>query len=208
MRFFTLIKVLIATLLFLAYPYLVYQGMGSGLVWLAPLLISILYAYQASQTQNAKKKLLKLLLALALLIGAFFLQSVTAKLMPIIIQLLMMFFFGRTLFTGSPLIERFVRYDYPDLPNEVVIYARQLTWLWTGFFAFNALMCAVLALFASDYWWAIYNGVMIYSLTFLLMVGEYIYRHFRFPGWEIPSPMATARNIIINSRSIWKDAHN
>lgn len=208
MKLSALLRVSILIILFLAYPYLVYKGMGIGFVWLAPMLVSLFYVYQAFHTNNRNKKLLKLLLALILLLGAFFLQAVTAKLMPIIIQLLMMYFFGRTLFKGAPIIERFVRYDYPDLPKEVIIYARQLTWLWTGFFAFNTLMCVFLALFSSDYWWAIYNGVMIYTFIFLLIVGEYIYRHFRFPGWEMPSPLATARNIIINSRDIWKEMHD
>jgi len=198
---------ILLTLIFLVYPYLVYRGMQQGVVWFAPTLIAGFYINDAMKTQHKQRRMMKLLIALVLLTGAVFWQALTAKLLPIFIQLTLMHFFGTTLFKGPSLIERFVRMEFADFPPEIVTYCWQLTLLWTGFFAFNALVCAGLALWGSDVWWAFYNGVMIFVLTGVLMVGEYIWRHFRFPELDIPSPKSSVRNMIVNGRAIWKEVH-
>jgi uncharacterized membrane protein len=195
------------TLLFLAYPYLAYLGMQHGIVWFAPMLISFVYLNQAFKASRLRIKLIKLGISLGLIIGAIFFQALTAKLLPILIQLMLMHFFGRTLVHGPTLIERFVRMEFPQFPPGIVEYCRQLTWVWTGFFAFNALMCAALAIWASDSVWALYNGVFIYVLTGLVMVGEYIWRHFHFPQLDIPAPKTSVRNLINHGRIIWKDVN-
>ncbi len=196
------------TIFFLGYPYLVYLGMESGVVWFAPLFISSVYLYQGIKAQDNRGRISKIAIALVLLVGAVFFQSITAKLLPFVIQLMLMHFFGRTLFNGPTLVERFVRMEFPELPPGITEYCRQLTWLWTGFFAFNAVMCVILAFWAPNSWWAIYNGILIFVLTGLLMVGEYIWRHFKFPDLEIPSPRSSAKNMIVNGRKIWFDVQN
>ncbi|MGR8935262.1 MAG: hypothetical protein ACU837_12845 [Gammaproteobacteria bacterium] len=204
---FGILRSVLATLLFVAYPYLVYKGMQSGIIWTAPALIAALYIDQARRAATLPRKVQKLLPALLLITGALFFQDVTAKLVPVLIQLLLLHFFAATLRNGPPLIERFVRLEFPDFPPKIVTYCRQLTILWSAFFAFNAVMCALLALFAPDAWWAFYNGVMIYALTAALMIGEYVWRHFRFPELDIPSPQATVKSLIGNSRKIWQDVY-
>ena len=204
---FAVIQSAVFTSVFLAYPYLVYLGLEKGVVWFAPAMISGFYIFQAFTTQNQSVKLKKLGIALVLLSGAVFLQALTAKLLPIFIQLTLMHFFGSTLIKGPTLVERFVRLEFPEFPPGIVEYCRQLTVMWTGFFAFNALVCAGLAYWAPASWWAIYNGVMIFVLTGILMVGEYIWRHFKFPDLDIPSAKSTARNMIVNGRKIWMDVH-
>lgn len=199
---------IIGSAFFLGYPYLVYQGMEKGVVWFAPSIILGVYLYQGIKTQNTRSRIYKFAIAGVLLAGTIFFQSLTAKLLPFFIQLMLMHFFGHTLFNGPPLIERFVRMEFPELPPGIAQYCRQLTWLWTGFFAFNAIMCLILAFWAPDSWWAIYNGVLIFVLTALLMVGEYIWRHFKFPDLDIPSPKSSAKNMIVNGRKIWLDVHN
>lgn len=196
-----------ATLLFLVYPYLAYIGMQNDIVWFAPLLVSAMYLNQALKAQSSRIKLMKLGIAVVMILGALFLQALTAKLLPIFIQLMLMHFFGRTLIDGPTLIERFVRLEFAEFPAEIVDYCRQLTWVWTIFFAFNAIVCAILAVWGTDLWWAIYNGVIIYLLTGLLMVGEYIWRHFRFPHLDIPAPTHSVRNLINNGRIIWEDVN-
>ena len=202
-----IIKSIVATCLFLAYPYLVYRGIESGMVWLAPAIFSGIYLLQAFTARNMKIRIYKGLIAIALLLGAYYLQTITAKVIPVLIQLMLMFFFGRTLLKGKgpSLIESFVRLEFPDFPPGVSEYCRQLTILWTGFFAFNAIMCVGLAIWGSSIWWTLYNGVFIYLMIGILMIGEYIYRHFRFPGLGIPDPQATIRTMIVNGRKIWLD---
>ncbi len=201
------IKSIVVTCLFLGYPYLVYKGIESGMVWLAPAIFSGILLMQSFATANVKIKVFKVFIAIGLLLGTYYLQTVTAKVLPVLIQLLLMSFFGRTLLRGKgpTFIESFVRLEFPELPIEIIHYCRQLTILWTGFFGFNAIMCVGLAIWGNDTWWALYNGVFIYLMIALLTTAEYIYRHFRFPGLTIPDPKSTIKAMVINGRKIWMD---
>lgn len=202
-----IVKSISATCLFLAYPYLVYRGMESGMVGLAPAIFSGIYLFQAFAARAVKIKIYKALIAIALLLGAYYLQTITAKVLPVLIQLLLMYFFGRTLLKGKgpSFIESFVRLEFPEFPPGISEYCRQLTILWTVFFAFNAIMCVVLAIWGTDFWWTLYNGVLIYLMIGVLVIGEYIYRHFRFPYLGIPDPQSTIKTMIVNGRKIWMD---
>ncbi|MGR8997544.1 MAG: hypothetical protein ACU88J_00655 [Gammaproteobacteria bacterium] len=202
-----IVKSIIVTCLFLTYPYLVYRGMESGMVGLAPAIFSGIYLFQAFAARKVKIKIYKALIAIALLLGAYYLQTITAKVLPVLIQLLLMYFFGRTLLKGKgpSFIESFVRLEFPEFPPGISEYCRQLTILWTGFFAFNAIMCVVLAIWGTDFWWTLYNGVLIYLMIGVLVIGEYIYRHFRFPYLGIPDPQSTIKTMIVNGRKIWMD---
>jgi uncharacterized membrane protein len=196
-----------ATVLVLLYPYLVYRGIQAGTVWLAPSLMIAYLGYQAFVEPRPSIKVKKGAMALMLAVGILFFQTFIAKMLPTLIQLLLMVFFGKTLRQGPPLIERFVRLDFPELSPDLIHYARQLTILWTCFFAANALICTILAVFAPASWWAIYTGVMLLALTTLLMAGEYIYRHYRFPHLEIPDIKTTIYRMVLNSRQIWRDLY-
>jgi uncharacterized membrane protein len=203
------IKSIIVTCLFLAYPYLVYRGIESGMVWLAPAIFSGIYLLRAFAARNVKIRIYKALLSIALLLGAYYVQTITAKVLPVLIQLMLMYFFGRTLLKGKgpSFIESFVRLEFPEFQPGISEYCRQLTVIWTGFFAFNAVMCVALAIWSTDFWWTLYNGVFIYLMIGVLMIGEYIYRHFRFPelSMGIPDPQSTIKTMIVNGRKIWMD---
>jgi uncharacterized membrane protein len=202
-----IIKSMAAVCLFLAYPYLVYRGMESGMVGLAPAVFAGIYLFQAFTATKLKVRTYKILIAIVLLLGAYYIQSITAKVLPVLIQLMLLYFFGRTLLKGKgpSLIESFVRLEFPEFPPGISEYCRQLTVLWTGFFAFNAITCVLLAIWGSDFWWTLYNGIVIYLMIGLLVTGEYIYRHFRFPGLGIPDPQSTIKSLIVNGRRIWMD---
>ena len=203
------IKSIIVTCLFLAYPYLVYRGIESGMVWLAPAIFSGFYLLRAFAARTVKIRIYKVLISIALLLGAYYVQTVTAKILPVLIQLMLMYFFGRTLLKGKgpSFIESFVRLEFPEFQPGISEYCRQLTIIWTGFFAFNAVMCVALAIWSTDFWWTLYNGVFIYLMIGVLMIGEYIYRHFRFPelSMGIPDPQSTIKTMIVNGRKIWMD---
>ncbi|GAB4268469.1 MAG: hypothetical protein Kow0065_18840 [Methylomicrobium sp.] len=207
---FTIVKSIVSTTLFIAYPYLIYEGIEQGMVWLAPAIFSGLYLLRALAAKRLTTRLYQGSIALTLLLGAFYLQTITAKVLPVLIQLMLMVFFGKTLLKnrGPSLIERFVRLEFPEFPPGISEYCRQLTILWTGFFAFNALACIALAFWGSDFLWALYNGALIYLMIGLLMIGEYIYRHFRFPELAIPDPKSTIKTMIVNGRKIWMDVQD
>ena len=196
--------------LFIFYPYLVYLGIKEGMVWFAPLVIASVYLVQGIKAKKTAIRLNKLAVVLFIFLGTYFFQEEVAKFMPVFIQLSLMVFFGKTLWKGPPLIERFVQFEFPEIPPVIVRYCRHLTIMWTSFFAFNVLACIVLALFAPVEWWALYTGVMIFLLSGLLMILEYIWRHFYFnlidlPNKEIPSVKDSIKNMAIHGKKIWFD---
>jgi hypothetical protein len=52
--------------------------------------------------------------------------------------------------------------------------------VWCTFFTFNGLVAAALALWATLYWWTLYNGLIAYILMGMLFAAEYIPRKLRF----------------------------
>jgi uncharacterized membrane protein len=202
-----IIRQIIVSGFFILYPYLVFRGMQEGIVWFAPMVVASLYFFQALKESSIQAKIKKLLVVMVILLGITFFQAQTAKLLPTLIQLFLMYFFFKTLIKGPPLIERFVRLEFSELPAEIVQYCRQLTVIWVVFFAFNALVCSLLAIWGDPSWWAIYSGVIIFALTVVLMIGEYIWRHYRFPDMEIPDIKTSAKNLAVNARQIWLDLY-
>jgi len=207
-----ILRGIITSTFFLLYPYLVYRGVQEGIVWFAPAIIASIYLHQAIKTSRRRVMFAKLDVVLLLLIGGIFYQDLIAKIIPIFIQLSLMSFFGKTLLKGKgpSLVERFASYDFPDIPPIISQYCRYLTIMWTSFFAFNITACIVLAIFAPVSWWALYTGVMIFALSGVLMVGEYIWRHFYFrtlelPDEPIPGVKDSMRSMIVNGRTIWLD---
>lgn len=208
----TALRSIVTSILFLLYPYLVYRGVQEGVVWFAPAVIATVYLYQAVRARTKRVRIQKTGIVITLFLGAIFFQDVMAKLIPIIIQLSLMLFFGKTLLRdkGPSLVERFAQLEFPVMPPVLSRYCRHLTIMWTGFFAFNVVACILLALFAPVEWWAIFTGVLIFMLTAVLMVAEYIWRFFLFrriklPAAEIPSIKESAKAMIVNGRKIWLD---
>ena len=208
----TVLRSIISTIVFLLYPYLVYKGVKEGVVWFAPAIIASIYFYQAVKARTRRVRLQKLGIVTILFLGAAFYQDIMAKLIPIFIQLSLMLFFGKTLLKdkGPSLIERFAQLEFPNVPPVLSRYCRHLTIMWTGFFAFNVLACAILAISAPVEWWAIYTGVLIFVLTALIMIAEYIWRFFLFrridlPAEQIPGVRESAKTMLVNGRKIWLD---
>jgi uncharacterized membrane protein len=180
--------------------------------WLAPVVFSGICLYRAWRSQQFSSQVSNALFAIALLLGAYAAQTITAKILPVLVQLMLMVFFGRTLLKdkGPPFIESVVRLQFPESPPAVSLYCRQLTLIWTAFFAGSALVCTVLAIWGSGYWWALYNGLVIYVMMGVLGIGEYVYRRIRFADLNvlhqgIPDPIATVKAMIINGRKVFME---
>jgi uncharacterized membrane protein len=204
------LKAIVFIGLFLTYPYLVYRGIDNGMSWLSPVIVSGIFIQRALVSKRIDSRILDTLLAISLLLGAYYLQTITAKILPVLVQLTLMVFFGRTLLKdkGPPVIERIVRLQFPETPASLSHYCWQLTLVWTAFFAFNALMCATLAVWGSGYWWALYNGIAIYVIMGVLVMGEYVYRRIHYADLSIlhqgiPDPKATVKAMFINGRKVF-----
>lgn len=98
------------------------------------------------------------------------------RLVPVFINLGLLYAFGRTLFGGPTIIERFALLQHPSLSAEQVRHCRAATAVWCAFFAANAAICAVLAWSAPLSIWTLYTGVVAYLLMGLLFAVEWLLR--------------------------------
>jgi len=187
--------------LIIAYPLLVYWAVTNGVSWVVPLIIAVVCLQRFYRSGYSAWKFL--LFALLLLLGAIFFQTLSAKVIPVFIYTALFFIFYKSLQTKASLIERFARLDFPELPPKIPEYCRQVTWVWTCFFALNIFICSALALWATDALWAWYVGAISYFLLGSLMMGEYIFRRLRFPWLEVPPFKASMMNMIKNGHTVW-----
>ncbi len=109
---------------------------------------------------------------------------------PLAINLLLVWFFGRTLVPGrEPLVTAIARFVRGRLDPEVARYTRHVTWAWCGFFAANAVVSAALAALAPLAAWSLYTNVLATPLFVLAFAAEYAYRRRRFPALEHVPPL-------------------
>jgi uncharacterized membrane protein len=119
----------------------------------------------------------------------------------------MAYFFYRTLRPGSePLITRVARLEHPEVPPDVSRYTRTLTWTWSLCFTLLFTIALVLApVLALDAWSRWVHGLG-YFLPGALFLGEYAYRHFRFPDRQHRSLLVLIPNIVAVSKAAARSA--
>lgn len=113
---------------------------------------------------------------------------------PLVFNLSLAALFAVSLKPGRvPLIERFMRRQRGtnDLPAALVVFARQLTWVWIGFFVSMAAVALALALFASLEAWSLFANIVNYLLVVALFFLQFAYGHWRLrhygisPAWNV-----------------------
>ncbi len=116
---------------------------------------------------------------------------------PLLAFAFMAYFFYRTLGPGiEPLITRVARKEHPDLPAEIAVFTRALTLAWSLCFAFLFLVTLMLAyLLPLDSWSRWVHGLG-YIVPATLFLGEYVYRHHRFPDRSHGSIAVLVFNIV------------
>jgi uncharacterized membrane protein len=160
----------------LAYPLAVYFGTGRlEPRWMALLLVAVALLRLLVTRQ------LFWLVAVggALCLAAFSFWGnamLPLKLYPVLVAGVFWLVFATSLVYPPTVIERFARLTEPDLPPEGVAYTRKVTWVWTGFLAFNTSAALATALWATPEVWALYNGLLAYLLMGLLLGGEWLVR--------------------------------
>jgi uncharacterized membrane protein len=169
-----------------SYPAAVYFGLLHwsprlvGCVLLALLLPGIGLRLYGAGRERAWG-VLKLPLAVAALVAACAISG-DARFMlalPVLINVALLAGFGSSL-RAVPMVERFARLQNPDLSAAQVRYCRSVTWIWCLFFACNAAVSAILALWGSLAAWSLYTGLIAYVLIGALGSTEYVVRKIRF----------------------------
>jgi uncharacterized membrane protein len=95
---------------------------------------------------------------------------------PCMVNVGLLLSFGLSLKGPQSMIEKFARLRHPQLSAKAVLYTRRVTQVWCGFFTCSVVLSAYSALFFSRTAWAWYNGVVVYVLVGMLIVGELAWR--------------------------------
>ena len=112
-------------------------------------------------------------------------------------NLLLLWFFGRTLVDDRvPLVTAIARFVHGTLKPELERYARNVTWMWCGFFAAMAAASCLLAAFAPLAVWSFFANVLVYPLVAVTFLAEYAHRRRRFPEHDHVPPFALLRRLV------------
>ncbi len=157
--------------LFLTHP------LGPMVVVLALVAVLVLRAVTGLGKKQPQALTWAALAAAGLLgVGSAFNADLAMRLYPMLMNLAMLIAFALSLARPPSMIERFARILEPDLPEAGVRYTRTVTWIWCGFFVINGMIALWTALEASLAVWALYNGLISYTMMGLLLGGEFLVR--------------------------------
>jgi uncharacterized membrane protein len=169
----------LAVVFLLAYPVLTHAAITTGLAylaWTAWLCIAALAALSFPGPWG--------LAGFALLAAAPLVADADAllKVPPVIINLALAVWFGRTLARGEePMISWFARLARgTELPPDLARYTRWSTAVWTAFFVSMAAAAASLAMLATPETWSLFANGIDYLLVGVLFVGDYVFRRVRY----------------------------
>jgi len=170
------LKVVIG-LLTIAYPFLVYWvGTTHSSTFILPMLaLILLLRLRHKSSVNTRSGIL--FIAAAMLFSViFFGPDISVKLYPVLVNLSLLCLFTGSLFTQQSMVERLARLQEPDLPPSGVRYTRNVTKVWSVFFAFNGAIALGTALWANMEIWTFYNGFLAYLLIATLTGAEWLVR--------------------------------
>jgi len=177
----------LGTIFAVAYPAAVYFGLTHfGTRQVTLLLASLIAAGALLKLPSAgRAHALAALKVPALLLPLFALSFVLDDArflfaMPVLINVILLASFARSLHTELPIVERFARLQVRDLSDAEVRYCRTVTEVWCVFFAANGLTALLLAWLAPLGWWASYTGGIAYVLIGVIGATEYLIRKSRF----------------------------
>jgi uncharacterized membrane protein len=178
--------------------------LDAPLVWLGALdclLLAILFIAVShdARDRNAGKKSLALGSAALLLtaMSFWFVPELLVYMPAIAISLLLARLFHSTLAPGKePIITRFARIERNgNLPEELRLYTRRLTWAWTLFFMAMTLECLILAALAPIELYLLFANTLNYLFVVGFLAMEYSYRRIRYRHHPHPSLLHLIRAI-------------
>ncbi len=105
-------------------------------------------------------------------------EALAVKLYPVVVNAVMLSIFAASLSSEQSVCERFARLRHKDLPASAVAYCRGATAAWCMFFIVNGAVALDSALWRSDDWWALYNGLIAYILMGCMFAAEWLVRQF------------------------------
>jgi len=180
----------VRSVLFLAYPFLVYlaftrletRSVGAALLALYLASFTLRLRGSAAGLWAVVRQHLGILALCGVAIWSG--ERLWLLLLPCLVSLYLLWTFASSLRRGPPMIERFARLVEDDLPDFTLPYCRKVTWLWCAFLAANAVFVGALAWRAPLEWWALYSGFVFYLLMGALLAGEFVVRKLWFRYYQ------------------------
>lgn len=172
---------LIATLMTVAYPFLIYAAIQTGQLTMLLPVLAMLLAYKALRYgQQRQYPMMCITFAGLALLGIALQLDQHQWLLwyPVMMNVGMLSVFVYSLQQPQPLIERLARIRHPELPEAARPYLRHVTQAWCVFFIMNGSLAAMTVIQKDLDWWALYNGLLAYIGIALMVVGEWLYRYF------------------------------
>ena len=193
------------TALFLTYPFLSAYLSSHGFSGFILSLFATLLIWRGVRIKKTILRISLISFAILLLVGTYFANTYFVWLIPSFVYLWLTLLFGYTLRSPPSLCERLVRLQFPEFKPSIAEYLREVTWVWTLFFALNIPVCALLPLLAGQQVWTLYTGLLVYLLMGLLMIGEWLCRHRRFPDLDIPPMMETIKFFALHGHKVFRN---
>lgn len=95
---------------------------------------------------------------------------------PVWINAGMFLLFTSSLYFPPPIVERIARIMDGELDQHAIVYTRNVTKIWAGFFFINGSIAFSTAWLGDWDIWLLYNGAIAYVLMALLMLIEWLVR--------------------------------
>ena len=173
-------------LILLTYPLFSHVFVISGHpFWAAVYLLGLigLFLIQAILKQNL---LLVLIMTSLLVTGtSLVMQNQSTVLMylpPVMINLGLLLLFGRSLkHDHIPIITRYAQLIDGHLDQQMSIYTKRVTQVWTILFFVLLIESICLSIFSPIVIWSLFTNFVNYILVIVIFVAEYIYRNVVYP---------------------------
>ncbi len=172
------LKRVASTALLITYPLLVYFGLQVFDPRVMVLLLVLMAGLRWLAWDGEQRGMLVYwLAAIAVVVLATLLSGSEKGLLfyPLIVNIAFFSFFFISLFNPPTVIERFARKQHGELSEDGLRYTRRVTQVWCLFFVVNASL-SVYTVYHSREIWLLYNGLVSYLLTGMVMGIEYLVR--------------------------------
>ena len=138
----------------------------------------ILQKHTKKHISNYSNSLLLLIMGI---LGLIINTNIVHKLSPVMMNIMLLYTFGITLFEPPAMIYRFAVLADKSIPKslgqkEIAAYCYKVTVIWVVFFIINGSIAALTVFIGSDLLWAIYNNGVSPVLIGSLFAGEFIVR--------------------------------
>lgn len=174
--------VVVATAAGIAYPLMVYWGIGhlspGVFVVLGIGLLALRFARSRQGVDAGRWAVAFGLAAVSLAVSFVISPEYAMKVYPVAVSLAVAGVFGWSLVFPPTVVERLARLGGGEFPPDGVVYTRNVTLLWVCILVANAMVSTATGIWGSLETWTLWNGLVSYLVMGAVFLGEFGYRKF------------------------------